>query len=229
MVIDDCCESLGCKINGEHIGKNSECATYSFYFSHQMSTMEGGMITCQTIEERDIFRSMRNHGMIRGCSPEFQAEAKKGSTIDPAFLFSTVGFNARPLEVSAAIGRVQLRRLDDMVASRKWVYDLYTKDGLPDGMWTPKPEKGVEPAMFGFPLIVNGRRGKLLTMLDEAGIEHRPLVGGCLPRHPAFRTENSTRYYADYLARHGVYLPLHPQMMAIEVDYIMRVLQGFSR
>jgi CDP-6-deoxy-D-xylo-4-hexulose-3-dehydrase len=191
--------------------------------------MEGGMITCQTIEERDIFRSMRNHGMIRGCSPEFQAEAKKGNTIDPAFLFSTVGFNARPLEVSAAIGRVQLRRLDGMIAERKRVYDLYTKDGLPDGMRTPEPEKGVEPAMFGFPLIVRGWRDKLLTMLDEAGIEHRPLVGGCLPRHPAFRTENSTRYYADYLARHGVYLPLHPQMTAIEVDYIMRVLQEFSR
>ena len=112
FLIEDTCESLGAKYGGKFLGTFGDFGTYSFYYSHQITSGEGGMIVCNSKEDYQLIYTMRSHGWDRGLN-----DNSKKKTL-PSFNFINSGFNLRPLEVTAAIGFSQFKRLNSMMKIR---------------------------------------------------------------------------------------------------------------
>jgi CDP-6-deoxy-D-xylo-4-hexulose-3-dehydrase len=111
-LIEDCCEAMGADV-----GREGLLSTYSHFFSHQLTTMEGGTVTTDDDAIADDLRSMRAHGWTRNRTDK--ATWQQASDIDPSFLFVTTGYNVRPLEIEGVMGLVQLQHLDADLAGRR--------------------------------------------------------------------------------------------------------------
>jgi len=201
-VVADCCEALGSRKGPGHAsaGKHSEVATFSFYFSHHITTLEGGLCATDDDDLADVMRIQRAHGWLRDLSPERQAEqlrrcAPRGCPPDwdARFIFTDVGYNLRPTEVAAAIGLVQLRKLDVLVRHRNanWAFFRRALGEWDDLFDFQEAAPGCEPAWFGFGMIVKESapfaRVELRRYLESRGIETRPIIAGSIARQPGMR------------------------------------------
>ena len=212
LIIDDVCESHGCiSPDLTKRGSNSLGATFSFYFGHHMSTVEGGMITTNNLELYDLMRMKRSHGLARE-STRFDYYKNKYSDIDPQFLFITDGYNFRNHEIPAVLGRSQLKRLDSMILIRRRNYSLYCKliEQFSNLFYSHAFEK--TNSSFCFPFICKNAeiRNKLRILLTENNIEHRPIVAGNLLSQPflqGHKIETSKKIAnAEIIHRQGIYI-----------------------
>ena len=119
IFIDDVCESHGCiSSDGSKVGSDSLGATFSFYFGHHMSTIEGGMISTNDSELYDLMKLKRSHGLAR-VSNRFEHYQQQNPEIEKSFLFVTDGYNFRNTELAAVLGLSQLKRLDKFIEIRR--------------------------------------------------------------------------------------------------------------
>jgi CDP-6-deoxy-D-xylo-4-hexulose-3-dehydrase len=212
IILDDICESHGCKTPyGEKRGSNSLGATFSFYFGHHMSTVEGGMISTNNTKLYDLMKVKRSHGMARE-SIKFDEYAKKYPEVDKQFLFVTDGYNFRNHEICAVLGISQLKRLDKMVEIRNRNHKLFTEiiDKYPNLFYNIKNPKTI--SSFCFPFICRSNE-IMLAMKDtftKHNIEYRPVVAGNLLSQPFLKdykietTKKKTN--ADIIQTQGVYI-----------------------
>ena len=117
-LFEDTCEALGVAWNGKNVGSFGHLASFSFYFSHHITTIEGGMVVTNDARLADLLRAMRAHGWVRDMHARKEIEAGYPH-IDPRFLFLTTGFNVRPTEINGAIGLQQLKKLPAFNESRR--------------------------------------------------------------------------------------------------------------
>jgi len=201
LLIEDCCESLGAMWDGRHVGAGSVGASFSFYFSHHISTVEGGMVITDDAHLADDLRSFRAHGWIRGRADASEQVAAHPE-FDPRFLFLTTGYNVRATEIQAAIGRVQLDRLDEMLGARD-ALARSVNDWLKPTPWLtmigaevldePAPASRSERrhSWMTLPMRVDPHHGvdrdATMRHLESNGVETRPVIAGNLARHPAIR------------------------------------------
>jgi CDP-6-deoxy-D-xylo-4-hexulose-3-dehydrase len=208
IIIDDVCESHGCLDQDlNKVGSNSIGATFSFYFGHHMTTVEGGMVSTNDKELYDLMRMKRSHGMARN-----SVDPKKYSEMYPdihkSFLFVTDGYNFRNTEFSAVLGLSQLKRLDNSIRKRKNnylnYYDIMSKY---TDLFYPISYHGGN-SCFCFPLIAKEKKIKdrLIELFDEYGIEHRPVVGGNLLRQPFLSNISADCPNADVIHTNGIYI-----------------------
>ena len=118
ILIEDTCESIGAKYKNKFLGTFGDFSTFSFYFSHQISSIEGGMICCKNKQDEDIIKSLRSHGWIKDLSSQKKME-KKFKKINKNFFFINSGFNFRPTDIQAAIGLSQFKSLNNFIKIRK--------------------------------------------------------------------------------------------------------------
>ncbi len=186
IVLEDACAAHGARIGGRRVGSIGAAAAFSFFFSHHISTIEGGVLVTDDAVLADAMRSLRAHGWVRERSDR-EEWVDRFPEIDPRFLFVSAGYNVRPTDLAGAFGRVQLRRLDAWVAQRRqnhaeWCAALADVPGV-----SVFPEAaGTEHAGFAFAMVVEGDRRPLMRALEAVGIETRPISGGNLVRQPAF-------------------------------------------
>ena len=109
LIIEDCCEALGAEWDGIKVGNFGIAASYSFFFSHHMTTMEGGMIACSNIEVAEQLKILRAHGWVRNVDPTIYA--LNDYDVDPRYAFVNWGFNVRPTDIQAGFGIHQLQKL----------------------------------------------------------------------------------------------------------------------
>jgi CDP-4-dehydro-6-deoxyglucose reductase, E1 len=178
-LIEDTCESLGSRYNNKYLGTFGDFGTYSFYYSHQITCGEGGMLVCNSKEDYNIVHSLRSHGWDRGI-----ANNKKKL---PTFNFINSGFNLRPTDIAAAIGLNQFKRLNHFKKIRSQNKEKIIKSLINSKKWNNQftffnQVKNLEPSWFGFPLIINNinsnKKNKFLSYLRENGIETRPIISG---------------------------------------------------
>jgi len=213
-IIDDICESHGCKdVEGYKYGARSLGATFSFYFGHHMSTIEGGMVSTNNTELYDLMRMKRSHGMARESryKPKY---AEKNKHIEPSFLFMTDGYNFRNHEICAVLGSSQLKRLDSMIEQRRYNYEEYVKiiNHYPHLFYPHEYEDG--NSSFCFPFICKSEKIATTMKAEFAknGIEYRPVVSGNLLTQPFLKTRGykieTLRKVAsaEILHRQGVYI-----------------------
>lgn len=223
ILIEDCCEALGSRWNGQHVGTFGQAAAFSFFFSHLINTMEGGMVVCDSPEDDRQYRLWRAHGW----EPE----------PDRHFNFSSWGMNLRPLEVSGAFGSVQLGKLQQFKHAREINHARLT-------VWTESkflrqikvlPE--CEPSWHGFPLMIAEdapfTRVRLCRWLELHGIETRPIIAGNLARQKAImdcdRVICGPLPGADAVHERGLYLGLASFDDVAGTGYVAEVLSDFLR
>lgn len=212
IFIDDVCESHGCVDSfGNKIGSDSLGATFSFYFGHHMSTIEGGMISTNNSELYDLMKLKRSHGLAR-VSDNFDEYSKKNPEIEKSFLFVTDGYNFRNTELGAVLGLSQLKRLDKFIRIRKNNYKQFVNiiNKHSDKFYPVVYNRG--NSCFCFPFICRNIevKNKLIQLFNENKIEYRPVVGGNLLRQPYlkdyFVSEKSENLNVDIIHENGVYI-----------------------
>tara|TARA_Y100000590_G_scaffold363064_1_gene420533 strand:- start:4222 stop:5427 length:1206 start_codon:yes stop_codon:yes gene_type:complete len=195
ILIEDTCESLGSKFKKKYLGNFGHFSTFSFYYSHQITSAEGGMISCKSSEDFEILKALRSHGYSRVLKNKKKIE-KKYSKIDSRFLFTNSGFNFRPTEMQAAIGLSQFKSLNEFARkrsiNRKKIIQSLTKDKL----WKNQvsflnANKDVKASWFGLPLLLNkkyiNKKSKIIKKLNNFGIDTRPIISGNFARQPAIK------------------------------------------
>lgn len=230
IILDDVCESHGCKSGESKIGSNSLGATFSFYFGHHMSTIEGGMISTNNRRLYDLMRLKRSHGLARE-SVQFESYKQLYPHLPEQFLFVTDGYNFRNDEISAVIGISQLKRLDSYIKKRNENYLMFIEvlKKYPTKFKIPKYWDGV--SNFCFPILCSYREDaqKLRKLFDENGIEHRPIIGGNLLRQPFLQdyqiTSKKDELVVDFVHYNGIYLGNNHFIGQEEIDLLDSVLK----
>tara|TARA_B100000287_G_scaffold381966_1_gene386717 strand:- start:403 stop:1644 length:1242 start_codon:yes stop_codon:yes gene_type:complete len=178
FLIEDTCEALGSKFKSKYLGTFGDFGTYSFYYSHQITSGEGGMVVCKTKEDYDLLYTMRSHGWDRGLNNS--GKIKK-------FNFINSGFNVRGMDLTAAIGLSQLKRLKKMIKSRSKNRNSIVNKLLNHAEWDNQytffnPNKNLKPSWFGLPLLISkdliSKKEKFLKYLNNSGVETRPILSG---------------------------------------------------
>ena len=189
ILIEDTCESLGSKYKGKSLGTFGDFGTYSFYYSHQITSGEGGMIVCNSKNDFNILKSLRAHGWDR--------EINKKNIKN--FNFINEGFNLRPLDITAAIGFNQFKRLSQLKNTRAKNRNNLVKSIKSSKKWQNQysffnPQKNLDPSWFGFPLMINNKstssKKKFLKYLNKNKIETRPIISGNFTNQPAIKKYN---------------------------------------
>jgi CDP-6-deoxy-D-xylo-4-hexulose-3-dehydrase len=209
-VLEDCCESHGATLNGLKVGNLGLAGTFSFYWGHHMSTVEGGMLCTDDEDLFKMFVLKRSHGLARELPLEYHAELKaKHSDIDFNFLFLTDGFNVRNTEFNAVLGLVQLESLDEFIRIRNRNYarfaDICTQ--YSDELIVLRSE-GVSSFVLPFLFREKGRKTPFQKLINDAGIESRPLIGGNLLRQPFLSQYYGAAEYpnAEFLHTNAFYI-----------------------
>ncbi len=183
FLIEDTCEALGSIYGKKHLGTFGDFGTFSFYYSHQITSGEGGMIVCKTKEDYELLHTLRAHGWDRGLS---RSKNK--------FNFINSGFNVRPLDLTAVIGLSQLKRLKDMIKKRTLNRNLLINKLKNSDKWDNQfkffdPTKNLKPSWFGFPILINKpylkNKKKFMNFLNSSGIETRPILSGNFLNQPS--------------------------------------------
>jgi len=216
LLLEDNCESLGAVLDGEFTGTFGLMGTHSSFFSHHINTMEGGWVTTDNEEIYQILKSLRAHGWSRELpqTSKFRAPGER-DWFTSQFEFVLPGMNFRPLEMEAAIGRVQLTKVDQMIEQRRLNASIFIDSiGSLPSITIQRPIG--ESSWFAFAIIfeTTQKRSQVAENLRAAGVECRPIVTGNFVRQPVL---NFLKYkvsgelkVADRLHDCGMYIGNHP-------------------
>lgn len=212
LVIDDVCESHGCTYNcGDKIGSHSLGATFSTYFGHHLTSIEGGFVSTNDEDLYDIMKMKRSHGMARE-SIAFGKYSDLYPDIDKSFLFITDGYNFRNTELGAVLGSAQLKRLDNSIKIRNENYKRFCKIvNSRQDIFYPV-EYSETTSSFCFPFVSKSKDIKmsLQNAMVKNNIEYRPIVSGNLLRQPFLKGHkictNKKVTNADLIHDNGLYI-----------------------
>lgn len=198
VVLEDNCESLGAEYNGKKTGTHGLMGSFSFYFSHHISTMEGGMIATNNNELKDILLSIRSHGWTRNLEVKNTLVKLNKNSFHNAFNFILPGYNVRPLEFSGAVGLDQLKKLDNFINIRRDNAVKFCKIISGCKIFQTQQEVGMS-SWFWFTLILKKnikiKREKVLNLFNKYGFETRPVAAGNFTKNIAIK-------YFDYKIPH---------------------------
>jgi CDP-6-deoxy-D-xylo-4-hexulose-3-dehydrase len=227
LLIEDTCESVGSKYNNKLLGSFGNLSTFSFYFGHHMSTIEGGMISTDDEELYHILLSIRSHGWDRDLPKEKQESLRKQYKIDDfrsLYTFYYPGFNLRATDLQAFIGLGQLEKLDMIIEHRNKNYERY-KNEIKNSFWSVSPPENSFISNFSFPIIT--KNIKTLTQeLIKNDIECRPLICGSINEHPFWYERYGKKELPNSKLVHefGLYIPNNHQMTDEEISKVIRVV-----
>ena len=231
--IEDCCESHGAKIYDKKVGTLSEGSTFSSYFGHHMTTVEGGFVSTDDTELYELMRAKRSHGLARECSDEvYKKYIKRYPDVDKRFMFITDGYNFRNNEFGAVLGLSQLPRLDDMIKRRREVCDKFVSilKKYDDIFHIPNFDGN---SSFCLPFIAKDGylRNDLQEHLEACGIETRPLCSGNLLRQPFLSEYEVFKEFpkVDYLHYHGFFIGNNHLVTDEEIEKLGFILDDYIR
>lgn len=242
-VIEDACEAHGAEYHGDYparkVGGFGDISTFSFFFSHHISTIEGGMILTNDMDMADICRSLRAHGWIREMGYSRRAFIDQHPDIDPRFLFAYPGYNFRPTEIAGAFGIHQLPRLDGLVELRRQnaAYFNAALSKYEGWLMLPHERPDTKHSYFAYPITVKEhapfRKADLVAFLEGKGLETRPIESGNMALQPAmtrikYRIDG-TLNNADYIHRNGFFFGNHQGLGLEEREAIVGYFNEFMQ
>jgi CDP-6-deoxy-D-xylo-4-hexulose-3-dehydrase len=192
--MEDNCESMDAELNGKKAGTYGDLNTFSFFFSHHISTMEGGMILTDDEELYQLCRCLRAHGWTRDLPEDSLLYERKGEDLFEAYRFILPGYNVRPTELNAAAGLEQLKKLPGFTAERRKNWALFVELFGNDERFIIQKENG-KTSCFCFTIVLNPEmnldRKAIFAALTEAKIGFRIITGGSFLKHDVIK-------YYDY-------------------------------
>ncbi len=190
VVIEDSCESMGATYKGKAVGGMGQVGTFSTYFSHHITTLEGGFCVTNDPEFAELMRVLRAHGWVREVKDR-QKYLDKYPHIDPKFLFVNSGFNLRATEVQAAMGQIQLPKIDAFIDARTETAMYYKSELVPylNQFTVQDQQADAVSSWFGLPMTIrlgaDFTKADICSHLNADGIETRPLIAGNMAEQPA--------------------------------------------
>jgi CDP-4-dehydro-6-deoxyglucose reductase, E1 len=245
-LIEDCCDALGAKYNGQHVGTFGDIATCSFYPAHHITMGEGGTVFTNNSELISIAESFRDWGRDCYCEPGCENTCGKRFNqklgdlpqgYDHKYTYSHLGYNLKISDMQAACGLAQLKRLPSFIKKRNsnFNYLLKRMSTLSEFIEFTEPTENSKPSWFGFPITIKEstifRRKDLINYLDQNKIGTRLLFAGNLTKQPYFsgaeyRVEGSL-INTDITMNHTLWLGVYPGLDDNHLDYIVEKFEEF--
>jgi len=225
ILLEDSCESVGSLYEGIKTGNFGSMSSFSTYFGHHFSTIEGGLISTNDFELYEILKSIRSHGWSRDLSEETIGNLKSKYNIDDfrnLYTFYFPGFNLRSTDLQAFLGISQLKTLDIKNKKRYENYLRYSEK-IENDYW--KINYNQFTSNFSYP-IIHKNKNKIVKNLMEAKVECRPLVCGSISRQPFYYEKYGKKEFefSDIVHDYGLYIPNNPDMSNEEIDYICEIV-----
>jgi len=237
-LFEDNCESMGASLNGRLCGTWGDVNTFSTFYSHHISTMEGGMIVTNRTDIDHLARVIRNHGWTRDVPAGSDLFEPCADGFFEAYRFIMPGYNVRPLEMCGAIGLEQLKKLDGLIEIRRKNAALFVKLFAGDDRFIIQKENG-KSSWFSFTIVLNqGRRtninrARVMDALRKADIGFRMITGGCFLRHEAIRFFDYDTVgeivNANIAHDHGFFVGNHPVDLTEQITRFRQVLDEAAR
>lgn len=229
-IIEDCCEAIGTRLNGRHVGTFGDLGTYSFYPAHQMTALGGGgMVVTDDKELYETMKSMRDWGK----SYDWNSDKGGVTTIynshisyHKGYTYDTVGWNFKLPEANCAFGREQILKLDTFATIRyhNWRFLRDGLIGIREIIIAPMLESA---SPFGFCMYVPNRN-HLGNYLESCGIRHRPFFAGNILRQPAFLSSDSNKFpVADKLMANALFIGCHTKLTQDDLEYMVKTIRDY--
>ncbi|UDF34039.1 UNVERIFIED_ORG: DegT/DnrJ/EryC1/StrS family aminotransferase [Shinella sp. XGS7] len=230
VLMEDNCESMGATYKGRQTGTFGVVGSFSAFFSHHISTMEGGLVVTDDEELYHVMLSLRAHGWTRNLPKHNHVcGTKSDDPFEESFRFVLPGYNLRPLELSGALGIEQVKRLPGLIAARRANGRALQAAFADHPRLMIQRELG-ESSWFGFALTIRpgaGSRRELVTALQEAGFECRPVVAGNFAKNTVVQyfdhQVHGTLRHAEYLDQHSLFVGNHHYPIPEAVEALSRI------
>jgi CDP-6-deoxy-D-xylo-4-hexulose-3-dehydrase len=230
ILLEDNCESQGTSFNGIKLGNYGLMSSFSTYFGHTMSTIEGGLITTNDEEVYHTLLQLRSHGWDRDLPTIKQNELRKKykvSDFSALYTFYIPGFNFRSTDLQAVIGINQLAKIDMMVESRYQNFIQY-KNILESNCWFPKTFDNSYTSSFAIPHISKDIKSKkiLINNLNKSGIACRPLISGSMGIQPFYVEKYGELKLPNcsIVDELGIYVPNHDKLTHDEINKVCQII-----
>ena len=233
ILLEDNCESLGATFNKKYCGTMGLMGTHSLFFAHHMQTMEGGMILTNNKKISDILRSLRAHGWARDLSPENKIYKKKNDDFKDKFKFITPGYCVRPLEIEAAAGLVQLKKLKNFLKIRIENSKIF-KELFGNKSWCEiqQEENKSKSSWYGFNILLKNKlknkRDKIIKKLKKNKIEIRPTMTGNFLKNPVIKYLNHDVYgkltNSNNVEKNGFFVGNYPKNLSRELKLVYKII-----
>ena len=231
ILFEDNCESLGAEFKGKKTGTFGLLGTFSTYFSHHISTMEGGFVTTDNEELYHILLSIRAHGWTRNLPKENLVANKSDDWFEESFRFVLPGYNVRPVEMSGAIGLKQLKKLPSFLKKRRENANLFVNlfKNHPDFIIQKEIEKS---SWFGFSLIIRPgskrKRSEIISILEKNKVEYRPIVTGNFVKNDVLKYFDYSIHKklknADHLHDNGFFVGNSHEELSKNIKFLKKIL-----
>ena len=234
VLLEDSCESLGSEYKNEKIGTFGFMSSFSTYFGHHISTIEGGMVCTNNKQAYNILKAIRSHGWDRDLDEDVRQGLRKEydiSDFHSLYRFYYFGFNMRSTDLQAFLGIKQLDKLPSIISARNKNYNLYN-EFLKNDFWKPQCNEDSYVSNFAYP-VIHPKREDIVAALDAKGVENRPLICGSLGNQPVWK-----KHYADVkvdlekatiVDEYGMYLPNHHDLQEEEIKKVCDIISGVIR
>ena len=228
ILLEDTCESMGCEYKGQKLGTFGKMSSFSTFFGHHISTIEGGIISTDDKDLYELLVSIRSHGWDRDLSEETQVKLQKEwrvSEFNSLYTFYYSGFNMRSTDLQAYIGLTQIDRLDDWGKKREHNYNLY-QDSIKTE-WKPKSYVDSLTSNFAYP-VIHSNREQIVKKLQENKVEVRPMICGSMGTQPFYVKRYGKKELPNVstIDKYGFYVPNHPNLTKTEIKKIIDTIKG---
>ena len=230
ILLEDCCESQGATIKDKKIGNFGIGGSFSFYWGHHMSTIEGGMITTNDRKFYSTCLLKRSHGLARELpEKEQQYYKKKYSKNDFKFLFLSSGYNLRSTEINAFLGIIMLKKINRWIKIRnqnfKYFINILNKF---KGEFLTSYDKGMSSFVLPFLMTNKKKKIQLENYLNKNGIETRPFIAGNLLRQPFLKNYKKKAFKnSDFIEFNAFYIGNNQVLNKTRLDKLDKLLKNF--
>ena len=245
-LVEDCCDALGAKYDGKHVGTFGDIATCSFYPAHHITMGEGGAVFTNNSELITIAESFRDWGRDCYCNPGCENTCGKRfdhqlgglpKGYDHKYTYSHLGYNLKISDMQAACGTAQLKRLSEFIKKRNSNFDYLLKrmSTLTEFLDFTEPTEKSTPSWFGFPITIKKssifRRADLIKYLDQNKIGTRLLFAGNLTKQPSFSDVvyrvSGDLTNTDITMSQTLWLGIYPALGVEELNFIAEKIEEF--
>lgn len=233
VILEDCCESQGATLNGVKVGNLGIAGTFSFYWGHHMTSVEGGMLCTNSDDLYKLILLKRSHGLARELPVDHHADLKEQyQDIDFNFLFLTDGFNVRNTEFNAVLGLSQLAHIDNYIEVRNKNYQDFLKicRKYKDELFILEVA-GMSSFVLPFLFKKRYKKEAFQKLIHHEGIESRPIISGNLLRQPFLsKYYNATDYpHADFIHTNAFYVGNNQFVNEDRLNILASLMDDFFR
>lgn len=220
LLLEDVCESMGTEFEKKRLGSFGVMSSFSTYFGHHISTIEGGFVNTDDDELYEMLLAVRSHGWDRDLSPKTKKTLQKQwavSEFDSMYTFYYSGLNMRSTDLQAYIGLAQVDKLSDISKKRNKNYFMYLNNICND-FWAPAQYPNCFISNFAYP-IIHPNKEKIAQSLINNNVEVRPLICGSMGSQPFYVKKYGALKLpnASIVDDYGMYIPNHPDLTEADI------------